>query len=366
MNQYARLEISVPNLTHNFNYFKSKLKEKTKLLVLIKANAYGHGAVGIAKILEKLGADYLAVATVREGMCLKNAGITLPVMILTTGIDSYSNIIDTGLEPGVPNIEYLKVLVDVIKGKGLKNYPVHIALDTGMHRLGFLQRELPELKKFLIEHPEIEVKSLYSHLAAAESPKDDDFTLSQISNFDKMTLDVMSVLPDKPLRHILNSSGIERFSQYQFDMVRLGIGFYGISCIDNKLLKPSSYYRCPVLQIKTLSAEDGTVGYNRYGKLGPGISRIATIPLGYADGIDRHLGRGNASFEINGKLAPTIGTVCMDMCMIDITGIDAKIFDIVTIFGDKPTVSDIANILDTIPYEIFTSISERVDRVSFE
>lgn len=176
----------------------------------------------------------------------------------------------------------------------------------------------------------------------------------------------MEILPYRPMRHVLNSAGIERFTQYQFDMVRLGIGIYGISFVDNKLLKPSSYFRCPVLQINTLTSSDGTVGYGRHGKLSSGVNTIATIPVGYADGINRHFGRGNISFELNGKLVPTIGNICMDMCMLNITGVDAKIGDTVTIFGDMPTVSDLAKVLDTIPYEIFTSIPSRVERVCVE
>lgn len=360
---HAQLEINIPNLTHNYNFFRSKLKKTTKLLILVKANSYGHGSVPFAKAMEKAGADYFAVATVKEGIELKQAGIKLPILVLTTGLEYYPQIIEYGLEPGVPNIDALSKFAEVVREKGLDSYPAHITLDTGMHRLGFQEKELPMLKDFLKAHPEVKVKSFYSHLAASDEPQHDEFTLGQIALFEKMTTDVMSILPYKPMRHILNSAGIERFTQYQYDMVRLGIGIYGISFVDDKALKPSAFFRCPILQIKVLGPNDGTVGYGRHGKLGPGVKTIATLPVGYADGINRHLGRGNASFEVNGKMAPTIGNICMDMCMIDITGIDAKVEDVVTIFGDRPSASDHAKVLGTIPYEVFTSVPARVERV---
>lgn len=360
---HAQLELSKSGMLNNYRYFRSKLKSTTKLLVLVKANSYGHGAIEFAQSLEDAGADYLGVAFPVEGIQLKKNGITLPVLVLTCGLESYPEIIKYDLEPGMPNMESLIRFRDELRKAGKSSYPVHIKIDTGMHRLGFMKHEIPALKTFIEESPEIIVKSIYSHLAASDETLHDKFTLEQIALYDELSTDLISILPYKPIRHILNSAGIERFPQYQFDMVRLGIGIYGISAVDQKLMKPSAYFRCPILQIKELKAEDGTVGYGRHGKLGPGIKRIATICVGYADGINRHLGRGNASFEINGKLAPTIGNICMDMCMIDITGIDAQVGDTVTIFGEKPHAKDLAKILDTIPYEIFTSIPQRVKKV---
>lgn len=360
---HTQLEINIPNLTHNFHYFKSKLNDRTKVLVLVKANAYGHGLVPFARSMEKIGADYLAVATVNEGIKLKKNGIHLPVLVLTTGMEQFSDIIEYGLEPGIPNAESFKKFADEIRKKGLKSYPAHINIDTGMHRLGFKEKELYLLKGLLNDYPEVIIKSFYSHLAAVDESKHDEFTLGQISLFERLTTDLMSVLPYRPLRHILNSAGIERFPEYQYDMVRLGIGIYGISFVDRTILRPSSYYRCPIVQVNELAPSEGTVGYGRHGQLGPGIKKIATLPVGYADGINRHFGNGKVSFEVNGKMAPTIGNICMDMCMIDVTGIDVKEEDVVTIFGDNPTVSDLAKVLDTIPYEIFTSISSRVERV---
>lgn len=360
---HAQLELSQSGMLNNYNYFRSKLKDSTKLLILVKANGYGHGAVDFARQMEKAGADYLGVAFPVEGIELKKNGINLPVLVLTAGMESYQDIIEWGLEPGMPNMESLERFRDEVRKAGKSAYPVHIKLDTGMHRLGFMEKDLPALLEFLKNTPEIKVQSIYSHLAASDEPQHDEFTLGQIALYERLSREIVEILPYKPIRHILNSAGIERFTQYQYDMVRLGIGIYGISAVDQNAMKPAAYLRCPILQIKELSAEDGTVGYGRHGKLGPGVKRTATICVGYADGINRHLGRGNASFEVNGKLAPTIGNICMDMCMLDVTGIDAKVGDTVTIFGDKPTASDLAKILDTIPYEIFTSIPKRVKRV---
>jgi alanine racemase len=364
---HAQLEIHIPNVLHNYRYFRSKLKPETKLLILIKANAYGHGAVPFAKAMEDAGADYIAVATVKEGIELRQGGIKLPILILTAGTEMYPEVIEYNLEPGMPNVSSLQKFSEVLKSQGVSKYPVHIKFDTGMHRLGFMEPELPALKEFLLAHPEVEAKSLYTHLAGADSPEHDEFTLGQLSLFERLTSDVLAALPYKPMRHAFNSAGIERFAekypQYQYDMARLGIGIYGISYVDDKNMKPSAYYRCPIVQIKTLGPNDGTVGYGRHGKLGPDGKTIATIPVGYADGINRHLSRGAASFEVNGHLCPTIGNVCMDMCMIDITGVGAKVGDTVTIFGDNPTANDLAAILDTIPYEIYTSVPARVKRV---
>ena len=359
----ARLELSRSGIRNNFNHFRSLLKPETKILILVKANGYGHGAVPFAKEMEQLGAAYLGVALPGEGVELRKAGIDLPILVLTTGTEDYPEIIRYGLEPGIPDIYALERLRDELRRAGRKDYPVHINIDTGMHRLGFMEREIPALIDFLAESPEIHIEGLYTHLAASDETQHDEFTLGQIALYEKLSTQVMEHLPYKPLRHVLNSAGIERFTQYQYDMVRLGIGIYGISAVQSEGLKPAAFYRCPILQIKDLLPEDGTVGYGRHGKLGPGVTRSATLCVGYADGINRHLGRGNASFEVNGKLAPTIGNICMDMCMIDVTGIDCKEGDMVTIFGDKPTAADLAGILDTIPYEIFTSVPRRVNRV---
>lgn len=360
---FSRLEINLGGCLENYKYFRSKLKDSTKLLVLVKANAYGHGAVEFASVMEDAGADYLAVAYPVEGMELRQGGIKSPIMVLTAGTDSFEQIINYGLEPGIPNIYSLKVLCEVLKKRGMHDFPIHIKLDTGMHRLGFMSDELPELMDFLSTCSYVRVKSVYSHLAAADEPSCDEFTLGQISLFKSNADRLSSALGYKPLYHILNSAGIERFSQYQFDMVRLGIGIYGVSAIPGNKLYPVASFKCKVLQVKTLKPEDGTIGYGRHGHIAPEGTVIATIPVGYADGVDRHLSCGKASFMLNGHRVPTIGNICMDMCMLDVTGVDVKVGDTVTIFGESPTVSELAEILGTIPYEILTSVPRRIERI---
>ena len=361
--EFSRLEISLPACLENYKYFRSKLNDSTKLLVLVKANAYGHGAVEFASLMEDAGADYLAVAYPVEGMELRQGGIKSPIMVLTTGTDSFEEMINYGLEPGVPNLCTLKALCKVLEKREVKDFPIHIKLDTGMHRLGFMTEELDALLDFLKSCTSVKVKSVYSHLASSDDPSNDDFTVSQVELFGKNADRITEALGYKPMYHILNSAGIERFPQYQFDMVRLGIGVYGVSALHDVKLSPAASFKCKVLQIKSLKASDGTIGYGRHGRIAPEGTVIATIPVGYADGLDRHLSRGKASFMLNGHRVPTIGNICMDMCMLDITGVDAKVGDTVTIFGEEPTISELAAILDTIPYEVITSVPRRIKRL---
>ena len=361
-NDFSRLELRLGACRDNYRYFRSLLEPSTKLLVLVKANAYGHGAVEFAAMMQKEGADYLAVAYPVEGMELRKSGISLPILVLTAGTDYFNEIIDYRLEPGIPNLHALKTFCQILESRGITGYPVHVKLDTGMHRLGFMTDEIQEMTDFLKQCKSVRVKSLYSHLAAAEDPGSDDFTLGQIRMFEENTSRIIGEIGYRPMLHILNSAGIERFPQFQHDMVRLGIGIYGISALPGVKLSPVASLKCKILQIKHLRPEDGTIGYGRHGQIAPEGTVIATIPVGYADGIDRHLGCGKASFSLNGHRVPTIGNICMDMCMLDITGVDAKVGDTVTVFGDDPTVSELADILGTIPYEIMTSIPRRIDR----
>ena len=286
---FSRLEINLAGCLDNYKYFRSKLEDSTKLLVLVKANAYGHGAVEFASVMEKAGADYMAVAYPVEGIELRQGGIKSQIMVLTAGTDFFNEIIDNELEPGIPNLTTLKALCQVLAERGVENYPIHIKLDTGMHRLGFMSEELGELIAYLKGCRRVHVKSVYSHLAASDDPTHDEFTLEQIdlfkANADRMT----SALGYKPMYHILNSAGIERFPQYQFDMVRLGIGIYGVSALPDVSLCPVASFKCKILQVKTLCSSDGTIGYGRHGKIAPEGTVIATIPVGYADGLDRHL-----------------------------------------------------------------------------
>ncbi len=360
---FSRLELSLPAATRNYRYFRSLLEQETKMLVLVKANAYGHGAVEFASLMQQAGADYLAVALPIEGMELRRAGISLPILVLTAGTDFFEEMIQYNLEPSIPNLESLRALVAVLEERGVKDFPIHIKMDTGMHRLGFMTSELPALFEYLKSCSAVRVKSTFSHLAVAEDPEQDEFTLGQIEMFRTNASALGEALGYKPMWHILNSAGIERFPQYQFDMVRLGIGIYGISALPSVHLAPVASLKVKILQIKELKASDGTIGYGRWGHIAPTGTKIATIPCGYADGLDRHLGRGNASFSVNGHRAPTIGNICMDMCMLDVTGIDCAVGDTVTIFGADPTISELAERLGTIPYEILTSVPRRIERV---
>jgi alanine racemase len=361
--EFSRLEISLSACLENYKYFRSKLKDSTKLLVLVKANAYGHGAVEFASLMEDAGVDYLAVAYPVEGIELRQGGIKSPVMVLTTGSDSFEEMINYGLEPGIPNLCTLKALCKVLEKREVRQFPIHIKLDTGMHRLGFMSDEISELLDFLSASDRVKVKSVYSHLASSDDPENDAFTISQVELFRTNADKLSECLGYKPMYHILNSAGIERFPQYQFDMVRLGIGIYGVSALPDVKLAPAASFKCKVLQIKSLNQSDGTIGYGRHGKISPEGTVIATIPVGYADGVDRHLSRGNASFLLNGSRVPTIGNICMDMSMLDITGVEAKVGDTVTIFGENPSISELAAILGTIPYEILTSVPRRIKRI---
>ena len=360
---FSRLEIDLKGCLDNYKYFRSKLEDKTKLLVLVKANAYGHGAVEFASLMENAGADYLAVAYPVEGIELRQAGIKSPIIVLTAGTDSFEQIVNYGLEPGIPNLFSLKELCAVLAKRGMRDFPVHIKIDSGMHRLGFMTDELNELEDFLKDCEYVKVKSLYSHLAASDDPDHDDFTHDQVSLFKKNADHISESLGYKPMYHVLNSAGIERFPQYQFDMVRLGIGIYGVSAIPGNALAPVASFKCKVLQVKSLKPGDGTIGYGRHGKIASEGTVIATIPVGYADGIDRHLSRGKGRFSINGHRVPTIGNICMDMCMLDVTGLDVKVGDTVTIFGEDPTIVELADILGTIPYEVLTSVPRRIERI---
>ena len=360
---FSRLEINLNGCLENYKYFRSKLDSTTRRLVLVKANAYGHGAVEFASLMEEAGADYLAVAYPVEGIELRQGGIKSPLMVLTAGTDSFEQIINYGLEPGIPNLYSMKVLCGVLEKRGLKNFPVHLKLDTGMHRLGFMTDELEELADFLATCDSVKVKSIYSHLAAADDPENDSYTLRQVELFKKNADRLTEAIGYKPLYHILNSAGIERFPQFQFDMVRLGIGIYGVSAVPGTELTPVASFKCKVLQVKSLKPSDGTVGYGGHGKIAEDGTIVATIPVGYADGLDRHLSQGKGTFMINGHRVPTIGNICMDMTMLDVTGVDVKVGDTVTIFGDSPTVSELADILGTIPYEILTSVPRRIERV---
>jgi alanine racemase len=358
------LEINLNALVHNLNQFKAKLLPKTKIMVMVKALSYGSGTYEIANILQYQGVDYLGVAFADEGVALRQAGIKTSIIVMNPESNSFDSMLEYNLEPEIYNFKVLKQFVLSVSSKGLSNYPIHIKIDSGMHRLGFVPDETERLISELKESNKIRVLSIFSHLAASDEETHDAFTREQINLFESTSNKIIQELEYPVIRHILNSAGIERFSDAQFEMVRLGIGLYGISTLDQNQLEIVSTLKSTVIQIKQVY-KDETVGYSRKAKAHTDIT-IAVIPIGYADGLDRRLGNGNGNFFINGCYVPIIGNVCMDMCMVDITDCNIHEGDEVIVFGKERSVLELAKLLNTIPYEIFTSISTRVKRVYFQ
>ena len=333
-------------------------------MTMVKAHSYGSGGYEIASTLVNQKVDYLTVAFADEGVALREAGITLPIIVLNPSFGTYELMIEYNLEPEIFNFSGLDEFVKVLDRSGVGAYPIHIKIDSGMHRLGFTNDEVDELTVKLKKYYNIKVQSIFSHLAASEDNEQDVFTQYQINTFNSISDRIISSIGYKPIRHILNSAGIERFPDFQYDMVRLGIGIYGVSSVDQSKLQSVSTLKTHVIQVKHLKEGD-TVGYNRKGIITK-PSTIATIPIGYADGLDRKLGNGNGQFLLNGKFVSTIGNICMDTCMIDATNIEVVEGDEVIIFGKNPTIFDLAKKIGTIPYEILTSISRRVKRIYFQ
>ena len=361
------LEVNLDAMVRNYNFFRSRLRPETGIVCMVKAFGYGAGSYELAKTLQSQGAAYLAVAAHDEGADLRRAGITMPIMVLNPKVVDYGALFDHKLEPEIYSMELLRAIIDEAARRGERDYPVHIKLDTGMHRLGFLEEELPEVARMIGAQQGVAIKSVFSHLCAADDPADDDYTRSQFATFNRCCDYLRSRFPGrKILSHILNSAGIIRFPQEQHDMVRLGIGLYGIRTLTDgseaQLERVSSLHSV-IISIREWPAGT-TIGYNRRGILHR-RSRIATVPVGYADGIDRRLGYGNLSVDVNGHACPTVGSICMDLMMIDVTEVECRTGDRVEIFGDAVPTEDVADSLDTIPYEILTSVSARVKRVYF-
>jgi alanine racemase len=358
------LEIDLNALTGNLNYYRSKLKPGTKMVCMVKASAYGAGSYEIAKTLQDQRIDYLAVAVADEGSELRKAGIVSSIMIMNPELTAFKTMFDYKLEPEVYSFHLLNELIKAAEKEGITNFPVHIKLDTGMHRLGFAPEDIPQLIERLKHQSAIMPRSVFSHLVGSDSTRFDEFTRSQIQVFEKASQELQDAFPHKILRHICNTAGIERYTDAQYDMVRLGVGLYGVNPFTNEMLHNVSTLKTTILQIRDVPQED-SVGYSRKGRL-MRDSRIAAIPIGYADGLNRHLGNGKGYCIVNGKKAPYVGNICMDVCMIDVTDIDCKEGDKVIVFGDELPVTVLADILDTIPYEILTSVSTRVKRVYFQ
>ncbi len=359
------LEVNLHAMVENLNHYRSMLRHpETKMICMVKASAYGAGSYEIAKTLQEHHVDYLAVAVADEGSELRKAGITSSIMIMDPELTAFKTMFDYKLEPEVYNFHLLDALIKAAKKEGITNFPIHIKLDTGMHRLGFAVEDIPLLIHRLKNQSAVIPRSVFSHFVGSDSPQFDAFTRRQIELFEKGSQELQAAFPHKILRHICNTAGIERFPGAQFDMVRLGIGLYGVSPIDNSIIHNVSTLKTTILQIRDVSEED-TVGYSRMGHL-TRPSRIAAIPIGYADGLNRHLGRGNAYCLVNGKKAAYVGNICMDVCMIDVTDIDCREGDQAIIFGDDLPITVLSDKLDTIPYEVLTSISTRVKRVYYQ
>lgn len=359
------LEINLNALVDNLNYYRNKLKPETKLMCMVKASAYGAGPFEVAKTLEEHRVDYLAVAVADEGADLRKAGITCPIIIMNPEVTAFKTMFAYRLEPNIYGFRILEDLIKAAEREGVSNFPIHIKIDTGMHRLGFdPYNDMKPLVERLNRQSAVIPRSVFSHLVGSDSSRFDAFTRKQIETFEAASAELQAGFTHKILRHICNTAGIERYPGAQFDMVRLGIGLYGIDPYTNRVLHNVSTLKTTILQIHNVSADE-TIGYSRKGVLHRD-SRIATVPIGYADGLNRHLGNGNAYCLVNGQKAPYIGNICMDVCMIDVTGIDCKEGDKVVVFGDDLPVTVLSNALDTIPYEILTNVSNRVKRVYFQ
>lgn len=358
------LEINLDSVVKNLSTYRNKLKSDTKIMVMVKALAYGAGSFEMAKILEYHKVDYLAVAYTDEGKELREKGISLPIMVMNPSLNDGPTLAKYNLEPEVFSCNQIKSFIQDFRFVG-KKLPIHIILNTGMNRLGFEEEDIPSLNALLSKENDIEVKSIFTHLAAADENEHDLFTQGQIERFQRLSPKVKFLQLTRPLYHVLNSSGIISYPLRQMDMVRLGIGLYGLDptgTIQEDLVYPSTF-KTTISQIRGIKKGE-SIGYGRNGKAN-NDSQIATIAVGYADGYSRRFGNGKAKVSINGQLAPTIGNICMDMSMVDVTDIDAKVGDEVILFGSDPTIKDLAQIAETIPYEILTNVSSRVSRVFF-
>jgi alanine racemase len=359
------LEINLNAISHNLSYYKTKLKPSTKLMVMVKAFGYGNGSFEIAKLLEHLKVDYLGVAFADEGISLKTAGIKTNIMVLNPENTSFPSIIQYELEPEIYCMKGLNAFLKIAKQKELRQYPIHLKIDTGMHRLGFQEPDLSVLIETLKNTPSIKVKSILSHLATSDNLENRTFANEQIALFDRLSQRIIDELKIHPIRHILNTSGMSNFGESQYDMVRLGIGLYGISNDEKeqKYLENVSTLKSVISQIRTIQKGE-SVGYSRR-FVAEKTTKVATIPIGYADGISRSWGNEIGFVRIKNKKATVLGSICMDMLMVDCTDIDCTEGDSVVIFGENPTVKEIAEKTHTIPYEILTSISQRVKRVFY-
>ena len=359
------LEVNLNAVVENLNYYRSFLKPETKMVCMIKADGYGAGAVEIARTLQDHRVDYLAVAVADEGVTLRKAGITANIMIMNPEMTAFKTMFDYDLEPEVYSFRLLDALIKAARKEGITGWPVHIKLDTGMHRLGFDPvDDMDELIDRLKHQNAVIPRSVFSHFVGSDSDDFDSFSAQQFALFEEGSSKLQSAFSHKILRHIDNSAGIEHFPERQLDMCRLGLGLYGIDSRDNRILNTVSTLKTTILQMHHVPAGE-TVGYSRKGKLDRD-SVIAAIPIGYADGLNRHLGNRHGYCLVNGQKAEYVGNICMDVAMIDVTDIPCQEGDQVEIFGEHLPVTVLSDAIDTIPYEVLTGVSNRVKRVYFQ
>ena len=358
------LEVNLTALVDNVRHFRSLLQPSTRLTCMVKAFAYGAGSVDISRALQDSQlVDYLAVAVADEGVELRKAGITLPIIIMDPEVAALDLIIENNLQPNIYSFQVLEDIIHAAEAKGLEDLPVHIKIDSGMHRLGFYQEDIPQLTARLQQQKAIRVASVFSHLAGSDEAQFDAFTHEQAQYFSECANSLIASLPYRPLLHICNTAGIERFPEYHLDMCRLGIGMYGSSFLPTTHLRNVCTLKTTILSIKTVEAGKA-IGYGRHTTLTE-PRQIAVIPIGYADGFDRRFSNYGGEVLVRGKRCPVVGNVCMDQAMIDVTGTDAQPGDYAIVFGDQLPIQELADKLQTIPYEVLTSISRRVQRVYF-
>ncbi len=360
------LEVDLNAIVANLNYYRSMLRPETRIVCMVKADAYGAGSVEVGRLLQDHGVDYLAVAVADEGVELRQAGISTGIMIMNPEMTSFRTLFHYNLEPEVYSFRLLEALIHAAEREGIKGFPVHIKLDTGMHRLGFDPiADMPRLVERLQSQSAVLPRSVFSHFVGSDSDGFDAFSARQFDLFRQGAETLQAAYPQHHiLRHICNSAGIEHFPERQMDMVRLGLGLYGINSRNNAIINNVSTLKTTILQIHDVPKEE-TVGYSRKGRL-TRDSRIAVLPIGYADGLDRHLGNGHAYCLVNGQQAPYVGNICMDVCMIDVTDIPCREGDTAVIFGPGLSPTTLAEVVETIPYEILTSVSNRVKKVYFK
>jgi alanine racemase len=360
------LEINLNALLNNLNFYRAKLKPGVKIMAMVKAFSYGSGTFEVANMLQYNKADYLAVAYIDEGVALRKTGITLPVMVLNPEASAFDKLTEYRLEPVIYSFGLFDDYIKYAQDRNILNYPVHLKIDTGMHRLGFENFEVEILCDLLEQNQYVQVKSVFSHLVASEAKQHDEFTLKQISKFEKAFKQIETTLGYKVIKHLCNTSGITRWPNAQYDMVRLGIGLYGIDSATNASdtgLQPIASLKTSISQVKKVLAGE-TISYSRSGSL-PKDGKIATVRIGYADGYLRAFGNGVGKMLVKGILVPTVGNITMDMCMLDVSGTDVKEGDEVIIFNEQQRIEELAAQIGTIPYEILTNVSQRVKRVYF-